>query len=167
MNPIQNEINTIDKFLGFSTNKLEIDPNSKWNQNDLFSYGVCQRFYKKHDELKTAINITTKILLNLINLSDEKHNKQLSDLFSLLGNMHYVAGDYEKSIGCFMKALSYNKNDLTSWIEFMFSLRSNGNFDIFEDLMFNIEEIYNAWKFDSESQLSKEKVYELINKVKN
>ena len=66
-----------------------------------------------------------------------------------------------------MKALSYNKNDLTGWVEFIFALRANGNCEVFEDIIFNLEKIDNMWKQDSDKKLNKEKVYELIYKIKN
>ena len=166
MNQIISEINELENYLGFSTNRLEITLDSKWAQNEIFSYDLLQRFYNKDDELKIAIGKTTKILKKLVE-SDNTNNKQVSNCFSLLGNMHYILGDFNRSIGCFMKSLSYDKNDLTSWVELMFALRSNGNFTVFEDLMFNIEKIYFLWKNDPARELTKEKVYELINKAKN
>ena len=163
----QDEIKELESYLGFPIKRVEITLESRNPHDETFSYGLCQRFYNKNDELKIAINKTTSILLSLVKLSNEKNNKQISTYFSLLGNMYYILGDFNKSIGCFMKALSYNKNDLTNWIELIFTLRVGGNFEVFEDLIFNLKKIYNAWKIDSEKRLNKEKVYELINKVKN
>lgn len=166
MSQIASEINELENFLGFSTNRLEINLQSRWAQNEIFSYDLLQRFYNKDDELKMAIKKTTNVLAILIE-SNNSNNKQISNYFSLLGNMYYILGDFNKSIGCFIKSLSYNKNDLTSWVELMFSLRSNGNFKVFEDLMFNIGKIYLLWKNDPAKELTKEKVYELIEKAKN
>ncbi len=165
MNQIISEINELENYLGFSTNRLEITLDSKWAQNEIFSYDLLQRFYSKDDELKIAIKKTAKVLAMLI--ESNINNKQISNCFSLLGNMHYILGDFNRSIGCFMKSLSYNKSDLTSWVELMFALRSNGNFTVFEDLIFNIEKIYFLWKNDPAKELTKEKVYELINMSKN
>lgn len=166
MSQIASEINELENFLGFSTNRLEINLQSRWAQNEIFSYDLLQRFYSKDDELKTAIKKTTNVLTILVK-SNNSNNKQISNYFSLLGNMYYILGDFSKSIGCFIKSLSYNKNDLTNWVELMFSLRSNGNFKVFEDLMFNTGKIYLLWKNDPAKELTKEKVYELVNKAKN
>jgi len=163
---IQDEINEIEKFLGFPIKRSEITIESEEPHDEKFSYGLCQRFYRKEDELKIAIDKTTKILSNLIKSSNKEKNEQISIFFSLLGNMHYILNDFNRAAGCFMKSLSYNKNDLTSWVEFIFSLRSMGNFEVFEDMIFNLEKIHHTWEADPDSNLTKGKIYELIDKVK-
>ncbi|MBI2134845.1 hypothetical protein HYU09_02565 [Candidatus Woesearchaeota archaeon] len=163
MNQIESQINELENYLGFSTNRLEINLESKWNE--IFSYDLLQRFYNKDDELKTAINKAINILTMLIK-SNNGNNKQISDHFSLLGNMYYIMGDFNKSIGCFMKSLSYNKNDLTGWVELMFSIRAYGDFRIFEDIIFNLEKAYRLWKNDTGHELTKEKMLSLIDRAK-
>jgi|TARA_Y100000310_G_C20531988_1_gene738944 tetratricopeptide (TPR) repeat protein len=161
----QTDIEMLEKYLGFPIKKKEITLKSNEPYNEVLSYGLCQRFYNKDDELKLAIKKTTTILMKILNNKDTDE-KYISIFFSLLGNMYYVLGDYKQSIGCFMKSLSYNKNDTTDWIELIFALRAYGEFEIFEDIIFNFEKIYNEWKNNPSKELTKEKVYELINKIK-
>ena len=65
-----------------------------------------------------------------------------------------------------MKSLSYNREDLTNWIELMFALRAHGNFMEFEGIIFNLEKIYSLWLQDPERELKKEKIYELISNAR-
>jgi len=61
-----------------------------------------------------------------------------------------------------MKSLSYYRNDLTSWVELMFSLRSIEEFELFEGIIFNLEALYLSWKKDGSDVLDKKKLYELV-----
>ena len=93
-------------------------------------------------------------------------SEDISVYFSLLGNMHYILGDFDKSVNCFMKSLSYNKEDLTSWVELIFSLRALGEFEIFEKIIFNLEKFYDLWIQENSYELNKDKIYWLISKIR-
>ena len=154
----------MENKIGFPLRRVEITDKTLKSYDETFSFKLCQKFYGKREELRPLTEKITSLLLKLIKNGD---NKLIAYCFSLLGNMYYILGDFKKSIGCFLKSLSYNKNDLTNWIELIFALRAEGKFEIFEDIIFNLEKIYISWKNDLDSKLTKEKIYELINKVKD
>lgn len=155
-----NNVHELEKYLGFPITRVQINPDSKNPYDETISYGLCQRFYNKEDELQRAVIKTTNILMQLINKENDK--KLIALYFSLLGNMYYILGDFKKSIGCFLKTLSYNKEDMTGWIELMFAIRANGDFGVFEDIIFNLEKIYIKWCNDKSEVLTKEKIFEII-----
>jgi len=178
---IRAEIMDLENYLGFPIKRREITLKSKQPHDETFSYGLCQRFYGKEKELQRAIKITTGILVELVKQHDkltkqhairyDKSNgsgKQIALFFSLLGDMHYIASDFTRSTNCFMKALSYNKTDITNWAGLMFSLRAIGEFEIFEDLIFNFEKVCRAWqkekprKNNSEDELDQQKISEIV-----
>jgi len=159
---LQDEIKELESYLGFLIIRVELTPKSKTLWDEGFSYKLCQRFYNNKEELEIAIKKTTNILLNLP--ISKRDPKIIAVFYSLLGNMYYLLEDFNKSIGCFMKSLNYNKNDLSSWIELAFSLRSLEEFDLFEKIIFNLDNIFYSWKQDSSSKLTKEKILELVSK---
>lgn len=159
---IQLKIEELEDYIGFPITRKEISFESNGTHDETFSYGLCQRFYGKNKELQIAIKKTENILIGLIKFGYNK--KKIALFFSLLGDMYYIASDFNRSINCFMKALSYNKDDMTNWVGLMFSFRADGNIEIFEDIIFNFEDIYNSWKKDTSSEMNQEKIYNLIRK---
>lgn len=164
---IQSDIKELEDYIGFPIKRKEITLESNESYDETLSYNLCQRFYGKDKELTVAIKKTEEILIEIIetNKKDNKQKKEIALFFSLLGDMYYLASDFNKSINCFMKALSYNKIDITNWVGLMFSLRANGNIKIFEESIFNFEYIYNAWRRDPSNKMDQEKIYELIGEI--
>jgi len=156
------EIKDLESSTGFPVRRNILKPERKESYDESFSYGLCQRFYNKEEELDAAIKKTTSIILGLLNEKSPDF-RQTALFLSLLGNMYYLKGDFKKAIGCFMKSLSWNKEDMAPWIELMFALRASGSFREFESIIFSIEKIYDLWKSDPAKELSKEKIYQLIN----
>ena len=161
---IKNMVKEIEEFMGLTLEREEVEWESQKPHNELFSYHLCQRFWNRGNDLESAIKEAKRILGIALKGSDRKLSGRL---FSLIGNMLYVKGDYKGSSGYFMKALEYNRLDITNWVEFMFSLRAMGEFGVFEDLMFNLEKVYNRWKNDDSETLNQRKVYELLDMSKS
>jgi len=157
---IISKIKRLEDYVGFPLRKKDVTIESKESHDETFSYGLCQRFYGQENELKNAINQCNKILFNL--LKDKKDAKQIEMLYSLIGNMYYLSGDFNYAAGYFMKCLSYNKEDISHWVGLLFCLRALGEFELFEKGMFNFEKLNLAWKSDKENELSQEKVMEII-----
>jgi tetratricopeptide (TPR) repeat protein len=165
---VEKNIMELENYIGFPIKRNETKLESNKPHDETFSYGLCQRFYNKDKELKIAIKNLTNIIIKLENQSKKNKNckRETALLFSLLGDMYYLASDFSKSINCFMKALNFNKEDITNWVGLMFSLRAYGEIDIFENLIFNFEDIYYTWKKDTGSEMNQEKIYELMRKIK-
>lgn len=158
----------LERYTGFPIKRVNVTLESRRPHDESFSYNLCQRFYGRDDELRIVIRKAKRILSTLLVIDKEGNYKKLTGaLFSLIGNMYYILGEFRASTGYFMKALSYGKNDITNWVEFMFSLRANGNIDVFEDLIFNLQGVYEAWRDDKETEMTQEKVYELIRLAKH
>lgn len=163
---IKSEIKELESYLGFQIEKKDIFLESNEPNDETFSYGLCQRFYGKENELKKAINTADKILAQLLQKrGNPDYIKQIEMFCSLIGNMHYLLGDFKYSAGYFMKSLSYNKNDISEWVGLLFSLRSIGEFELFEKAIFNFEKLCLLWKNDHDREMTQKKVVELIKKV--
>jgi len=154
------KIRKLEQYIGFPLRKKDVTIESKEPHDETFSYGLCQRFYGKEDELKKSIKLGNEILFNL--LKNKKDAKQIEMLYSLIGNMYYLSGDFNYAAGYFMKCLSYNKEDISHWVGLLFCLRALGEFELFEKGMFNFEKLNLAWKNDKEKELGQEKVMEII-----
>ena len=113
--------------------------------------------------MKNAINQGNKILSEL--LKNKKDTKQIEMFYSLVGNMHYMLGDFNYAAGYFMKCLSYNKKDISHWIGLLFCLRVLGEFELFEKGMFNFKGLNLAWKNDKEKELTQKKAVEIITRL--
>jgi len=122
----------IEKEIGFPIRRKTIEPGSKDSYDETFSYLLCQKYYNHPEQLKKAITLATKSL-------KETKNPLM---YSLIGNMYYIAKDYKMSAGCFMKSLSYSRNDVTPLIELLFALRAIGEFEIFEKGILNLDRLY-------------------------
>lgn len=157
------KIRKLEQYIGFPLEKKEITIESKESHDETFSYGLCQRFYGKEEELRKCIKLGNEILFNL--LKNKKDAKQIETLYSLMGNMYYLLSDFKFAAGYFMKCLSYNKNDISHWIGLLFCLRALGEFGLFEKGIFNFERLNLAWKNDKEKELGQEKVVEIIAKI--
>ncbi len=160
---IQSDIKELEGYVGFPIKRREITFESNEPHDEIFSYGLCQEFYGRDEELKIAIKKVIEIIIKLTNQSNKNDSwkKEISLFFSLLGDMYYLSSDFTRSINCFMKSLSYNKTDITNWVGLMFSFRASGKIDIFEELIFNFEDIYSAWKKDTCGEMDQKKIYEL------
>ena len=155
----------IENEIGFPIKRIESTDKTLSPYDETFSFKLFQKYYRKENELQALIEKTTRLLF-VLEKEPNKDTRLIAYCFSLLGNMHYILKDFNKSIGCFMKSLSYNREDLTNWIELMFALRAHGNFMEFEGIIFNLEKIYSLWLQDPERELKKEKIYELISNAR-
>ena len=169
MNIIIAEIRELESYLGFPIGKKDILLESNEPHDEAFSYNLCQRFYGKNDDLKKAIEIANKILKKLLQEykkdNSQVYLKDIERFYSLIGNMYYLLGDFKYAVGYFMKSLSYNKNDISNWVGLLFSLRSIGDFKLFEDGIFNFENLCRAWRDDPGKEMTQKKVIELIKKA--
>ena len=179
---IQTEIKKLEEFIGFPIKKREVTLESNESHDETFSYGLCQRFYSKEGELKKAINDGNEILSELLKcqkskisehaqeplvndgrfLTNKKDLKQIEIFYSLIGNMHYLLSDFKYATGYFMKCLSYNKNDISHWVELLFCLRAMGEFELFERGMFEFEKVVKSWQSSSEREMDQEIVIGMI-----
>ena len=164
---IISQIRELEEYIGFPIEKREVTLDSGHSHDETFSYNLCLRFYNKEEELKKAITLGNNIISNLLKKRHKKeYHKDLEMLYSLTGSMYYILGDFNYAAGYFMKCLSYNKKDISHWIELLFSLRAMGEFDIFETGIFNFEKLVLVWKNDASEELTQEKVLELIDNIK-
>ncbi|MFW9873756.1 MAG: tetratricopeptide repeat protein [Candidatus Thorarchaeota archaeon] len=168
MDIIRSEIKEFESYLGFPIEKKDILLESNEPHDETFSYTLCQRFYGKNDDLKKAIKIADRILKKLLweykKDNSQVYLKDIETFYSLIGNMYYLLGDFKYAIGYFMKSLSYNKNDISNWVGLLFSLRSLGDFKLFEEGIFNFEKLCLAWRNDPEKEMTQKKVVGLIKK---
>ena len=165
---VETKIKELEDYIGFLIERPETSIDSYEPVDDRFSYGLCQRFYGKKEELELAIKKTTELIVKLIKFKggDVFFENKAVLFYSLLGDMYYIRSDFDKSINCFMKALSCNKKDITNWAGLIFSFRSYGEINLFEDIIFNFEKICRYWEKDSSKEMNKKKIFELVEKVK-
>jgi len=147
MSSLQDNLRALEAFLGMEIMREPLEAGSKKSYNEIFAYALCNRFVGREEQITQAIQETKKCIVLLMG---EDQNQQIQRktalLFSALGNLYYIAGDFHKSLGCFMKSLSNEKNDLIPWVELMFAYRAVGEFDTFEEIHFNLEKYYHAWQ---------------------
>lgn len=128
--------------------------------DETFSYQLARDFYNNEKALEKPISLTKKIIYETqYKLDFDK----LTIFYSLLGDMYYIYGDFSKSLGCYMNALSYNRKDLASWVGLMFSLRALGEFELFEKIIFNLEQVYNKWVEHKSVVMDKNILLQLLN----
>ena len=163
---IISQIRELEEYIGFPIEKREVTLDSGHSHDETFSYNLCLRFYNKEEELKKAITLGNNIISNLLKKRHKKeYHKDIEMLYSLTGSMHYILGDFNYAAGYFMKCLSYNKKDISHWIDLLFSLRAMGEFDLFETGIFNFEKLVLTWKKDFEKEMNQKKVIEMLNKA--
>ena len=100
---IQSDIKKLEDYLGFLVERREVTLEANEPHDEILSYGLCQRFYGKEEELRIAIEKTTVILMELKRCDNRNLKKEISLFYSLLGDMYYLASDFTKSINCFQK----------------------------------------------------------------
>lgn len=152
-------------WLGFSIRRDRVRLEDNLPHNESLSLGVCHRFYGKEEELKEAIKRGNGILRGLLTLEKNKGDisrRYLYLFYALVGNMYYFKGDFKLSTGYFMKVLDYEREDLTAWVELLFSLRAVGEYDLFEQGIFNLEQVYKGWRESKEKRMGKEVLVKLI-----
>jgi tetratricopeptide (TPR) repeat protein len=159
------EILEYQDYLGFSLSRAHIPLEANQAHNECFSLGVCHRFYGREEELEEAIAKGNRILKRLISehKKEDRYETYLELFYAILGNMYYVKGDFRLATGYFMKVLDYAKDDITAWVELLFSLRAMGEFELFEEGIFAIERIYKGWKKNRDDGLTQNKLILLIN----
>jgi tetratricopeptide (TPR) repeat protein len=161
------KINELEKIIGFSLKFKNITLKSKESHDESFSYGLSMRFYNKNNELIKTI-IKTKQLLYLVKKRKKSDKITIESLYSLIGNMYYILGNYSISAGYFMKCITLNKKNITFWIELLFSLRAMGEFELFEKGIFNLEKMILDWdKSSKKKKLNKNNFLKLIKKINN
>ncbi|MBT3407261.1 hypothetical protein HN415_01115 [Candidatus Woesearchaeota archaeon] len=160
---IELKINEFENYLGFSIKKQSIPLELNQPHDEHLFYNLSIKFYDKKDELNKTIKKTKEILNLLIKTKQNKHI--IETYYSLLGNLYYINAQFNNAAGCFMKCLTINKNDITSWIELLFTLRCMGKFKLFEKGIFNFEKIYKIWQNDSENTFNQKKFLEIIKQI--
>jgi len=166
MNKIDIAIEDFEDNLGFNISKVETTLDSGKSPDEIFSLSLCQKFYGKDDELKKVIDEANRILK--IMLKENKngyYRKKIEYFYSLISNMYYLSKDFKNAAGYSMKSLSYNKNDISYWLEFLFSLRAMGEFEIFETAMFNFNKLCSSWNKSPERNLTQEKFMNMVNQL--
>jgi len=128
----------LERLIGFSIERAIIPLELNEAHDETFSYRLCQRFYNKDEELKQAILLGKQALGELRNAGSRK----VGLMYSLIGNMYYILGDFNTSAGYSLRSLSYQQSDITPLIELLFSLRAIGEFELFDDAMFNFSQVY-------------------------
>ncbi len=140
-------IKELEEYLRFPVKRVIVKLDYETPHDEAFSYAICQRFFNKPDQLKTAMQLGNKALNQLLKKEDYI---QISHLFALVGNMYYLQEKYKISAGYFLKSINYNKKDLTSWIELIFSIRAMGDFDTFDKCIFNLKKLYTLGQREEE-----------------
>lgn len=150
-----------EKIIGVPLRRTEITLESGEPYDEGASYALSQHFYGKEGELRDAIRDMTRFLAAFARQRQDSQ-KDAAVLYSLLGNLHYIAGSFNESANCAMCAASLNRNDITYWVELAFSLRALGEFDVFEGILFNFERIVRLWQQSGEFHLTREALLGLI-----
>lgn len=158
---MQQEVQELEADIGFPVRRERLSPAGRKPYDESFSYTLCQRFYGKEEELERAIRKTTTIIIHLLQ-EKEDTGRRAALFFALLGNMYHLKGDFRRAAGCFMKALGHDREDMTFWIELMFSLRANGDVREFEAIIFNLENVYESWRREAEGELTRERLKGII-----
>lgn len=163
MKNIYEKIKELEEFLGFPLSRKGVRLEDNLPHDESVSYGLCQRLYGNPEDIKKAINRLTCIIIGLKKIKGNNNlEEQIAFFFSVLGDLYYLEKDFDKAINCFMKALSYNREDITNWAGLIFSLRSHGEFKIFEEMIFRFEEIYIKWREDKSNEMDQKKLKELL-----
>ena len=155
-----------EKILGVPLHRTEITLESGEPYDEGASYALSQHFYGKDGELRDAIRNMTRFLAAFARQRQDSQ-KDAAVLYSLLGNLHYIAGNFNESANCAMRAASLNRSDITYWVELAFSLRALGEFDVFEGILFNFEGIVRLWQQSTAPDLTKEALLGLIKEAKS
>ena len=148
-----------EELLGMKAARKRILLGDNEPHDETFSYGLCQRFYSDKDRLRAAAEIANSEIRQMIGRAS---GKQLADAFALVGNIYYLLEDYGQAAGYFMKAITYDREDITCWIEFLFCLRAMGEFELFEKGIFNIGQLYNNWKANPQTQMDQDTLSGMI-----
>lgn len=156
-----NKINALEELIGFYPDRVIIRVNSKKPHDETFSYKLAQKFYNNPEGLKRPIILTKQIIYDLQN-SPKLNFYSMTIFYSILGDMYYIYGDFNRSMACFMRALSYNREDLASWVGLMFSLRSLEDYDSFEKIMFNLQTVHDRWLQNDSAVLTKDILSEML-----
>jgi len=157
-------ISALEQKLGFKINRSTISIEDKESYNEIYSYSLALKYYEKNDDVLNLIKLSLNILSMLLkNYPFEKN--LIANFYSIIGNLYYVIDEFSTSSGYFMRGLSYSKNDINLWYEFIFSLRSLGEIELFEKIMFNFKKIYSFWEKDFDFDFNQEKVQELVNRL--
>ncbi|MBN2457564.1 hypothetical protein JXB31_00345 [Candidatus Woesearchaeota archaeon] len=169
----------LERYLGFEirTRRTAIDSDACHDES--ISYSLCQRFYGRKDELEKALAYANNMLDMIDGILEPeglpeyarkdyenyKSTNTILLIYQLVGNMYYMQGDFQRSAEHIMRCLSYERNDIGLWVELLFSLRSAGEFVLFEDAMFNFRALVIQWQADPDKILTHQKVVELIDAV--
>ncbi len=166
---ISDRIAELERTLGFPIDRRPIPYGLGEPHDEIFSYNLCLRF-QKNDELEKAIGEAREILRMLLTerkrTGDSGLDRTIGLFYSLIGNMYYIFDDFILSAGFFVESLSYEKDDITPWVELLFSLRAVGEFELFEKGIFNLEKLVTGWRDSREKRFSQDKFLELIKVIK-
>ena len=150
------QLKKLEAHIGFAAKRKKIPMSAAHPHDETFSYGLCQRYYGKDEELAEAITLAKEAI---------RADQKSWQLYSLIGNLYYIKGDFAMAAGCFMKALSYCRDDITGWVELLFSLRAMGEFELFERGMFDLKRLYYKWQSKKEKELSQSLLIAMIDEI--
>jgi tetratricopeptide (TPR) repeat protein len=149
----------IEILLGMKASRKRLVFDDQEPHDESFSYGLCCRFYGDEKTLNDAIVIGNRELRDMIGKATPK---ELADGFAMVGNIHYLLGNFSQAAGYFMQGLNYDREDITLWVEFLFCLRAMGKFGLFERAIFNLGPLIKAWANNPAQELTQKKAVELI-----
>lgn len=157
-------IRDFEEFLGFKISHLEVTVESGKTHDEKISLAVCHRFFGMEEELKQAIKIGNRVLVDLIN--EIKRNGRYSEdiyvFYSLVGNLYYCSGNFKVAAGYFLKSISASKYDIGPVVELLFTLRALGEYDLFEEGMMDFERICLDWRADPRHEITQDMFVKLI-----
>ncbi len=148
MNSIRENIKELEEYIGFPIKRKVVTLEDEEPYDETFSYGLSQKFYGNKQELKRLTVISNEILVSANgNQNNEQIGKQkLSNLYSFAGNIYYLLGDYQTSLGYFAKSIITYPEDITPWFELIFNLRSLREFSLFETVQLNFGKVIYAYR---------------------
>lgn len=151
---------TIFQEIGLPLDRIEVSIDSDTPHDETFSYELALKFYGMEKQLSYAIKKANQHLKESLKIKDKK---RISNMFSIIGNLYYIKGDYKTSAGYFMQSIDHNKKDLTNWVELLFAIRAMGNFELFEKAVFNLRQLYLQGQ--NSSRINQQSFTKLVNKV--
>jgi hypothetical protein len=152
----------LEELIGFSLRRPAVRLEEGIPHDERYSYFLCQRFFGKDEELLRAITLA---LASLRQALKDRDRAGIVDFASLLCCMHYLRGDFPQSAGYATIALSYERQDLTIWVDLLFAVRGMGEFALFEQALFNLPTLYQLWKSDPETVFSQDKFVRMLDRI--
>lgn len=68
-------------------------------------------------------------------------------IIALTGYIYYILEDFETAERFFLKAIYLNPNNLDNWIDFAFTLRHLGDYEVSNGILFNYDYVIYYYKY--------------------